>query len=325
MPIFTSRFSPEKSLVGTFLSPRSRETDDAESRKEKRQTDSASTFRASDRLEIAGRQQAETVQVRSSKQTTEVRARETGQQDARQLNLRRALREAGRLERTPSEVPTPLPVKSTDTPFNAPAAEENRDASESALPPRLEALVSRLSDLRIERALQAIQNENADAAETAGPEPLKALVEQVGRNDQQGPTAVGPQEEESAVLHPERIDRLVERLQAQVAAPEREIQEADLRRDLQTIASGLQADAAVGNQRNVAQPARKAEGSTQSENQNTIRENQTEIRSLQSNRRSLRQEAQRTEQAIRQLQNETSQLRNSGSAAVTTSIDILAQ
>jgi len=102
MPIFTSRFSPEKSLVGTFLSPRSRETDNAESRKEKRQTASASTSRASmakDRLEITGRQQTETVQARFSEQTTEIRARQTGQQDARQLNLRRALRETSSLAR----------------------------------------------------------------------------------------------------------------------------------------------------------------------------------------------------------------------------------
>ncbi|MDP6040073.1 MAG: hypothetical protein QGG64_16100, partial [Candidatus Latescibacteria bacterium] len=176
---------------------------------------------------------------------------------------------------------------------------------------------------------QAIQNENAEAAETAAPEPLGALIEQVGQNGRPqeailAVTLADPPEKQAPVIErPERIDQLVERLQAQASAPERETQEADLRRDLQTIASGLQADAAIESQRNVAQTARNAEAAIQHENQSSIRENQTEIHSLQASRRSLQQEAQRTDQAIRQLQNETSQLRNSGPA--TTSIDILAQ
>ena len=333
MPIFTSRFSPERSLVGAFLSPQSKVANDAESKNEKRQTDSASSSRSSqakDRLEITGRQQAETAQVRTSEQTVEVRARETGQKNTQQLSLRRAVREASvaitRTNLSPSaEEPTPS-VNATDDVSNAP---QNQDASESALPTRLEALVDRLGGLRIERALQAIQNENAQAAQTAGPEPLEALLDQVEQSEQPAvapPVAIELEQEAQAIDRPERINQLVEQLQKQApTAPERDVQEADLRRNLKTIATGLQADAAIESRRNIEQTAQNAEVSTQRQQQDTVRDNQTEIRSLQGSRRSLQQEVQKADQAIRQLQSETSRMQNNTPSAAGSGLDILAQ
>jgi len=142
------------------------------------------------------------------------------------------------------------------------------------------------------------------------------------------PSAIEPDPEGAtpALEQPQAINQIVERLQNQAPAPpEREEQKADLRRDLKTIATGLQTDAAIESRRNIAQTARNAEVATQHQQQDTIRDNQTEIRSMQVNRRSLQQEVQKADQAIRQLQSENSRLQNNTSSASGAGIDILAQ
>ena len=340
MPIFTSRFSPERSLIGTFLSPRSQETEDAESRATGRRTNSASTSRTppgEDRLDLTGAQQTErsVTRARTSDQTPETRTGESpeNRQVARQFGLQRALRETtqARASLQTSAEPTPIPAETEAAPpanTTLAIARENDEASQRVAPARLEALNNRLAEIRIDIARQAVQNENGLAAQNAAPERLQNLVAQTAETPLAAPAEDTDESPLSTTRNEGNAERLtdnVERRQQQpVAPPERGEQEADLRRDLQSIATGLRADAAMESQRAVEQTARATESAVQNEQRSTVRENQTEIRSLQASRRQLQQDTQRADQAIRQLQNENARLKN-GATAPTTTIDILAQ
>jgi len=106
--------------------------------------------------------------------------------------------------------------------------------------------------------------------------------------------------------------------------PAREDQQAELRKDLQTISSGLQADAVIENQRAVEETARGSEVAVEREQRQTVRANQTEVRNIQASKRQLNQEAQRADQAIRQLQSESARLKNSAPTSGT-ALNVLAQ
>jgi hypothetical protein len=350
MPIYTSRFSAERSLVGKFVTSRPPETEDAESREKTRRKDNAQS-RASqqapaDRLEISNRQQAKfaATLVRSSEQPAETRAENNvaDQQTTRQLALRKASQEAvvARSNLLSSTEENILPIRpsapeSAQSPSNTQQTtltQENFNALQSALTNRLDALVEQLSDIRTEQSVEANQQENTIAAQSAAPEPLVALAEATA--DVATPAATPITEDDVAVEVEAQLEAQIDQLRdtrlelistfVPPEPPAREEQQAELRSDLQTISSGLQADAAIENQRTVEETERNTEVAIEREQRDTVRSNEREISTLQTSRRRLDQEAQRTDQAIRQLQSETARLKN-GAPSSGTSVNILAQ
>lgn len=348
MPIFTSRFSSERSLVGNFVTSRTPEKEDAESREKTRSSNSA-TSRTSqqattDRLEITNRQQATsaTSLVRSSEQPAEARAenRVADQQITRQLTLRKASQEAvvarSNLRSFPEELPqAPSAVESIPGAPNTQRTtlvQENFTALQSALSNRLDALVDQLSDIRTVQSTQANRQENQDAAQSAAPEPLANLVQ---ATTEPVASTIGPITDDGTAVDvgaqlKASIDQLREQRLELVSnfeppePPAREDQQAELRKDLQTISSGLQADAVIENQRAVEETARGSEVAAEREQRQTVRANQTEVRNIQASKRQLNQEAQRADQAIRQLQSESARLKNSAPTSGT-ALNVLAQ
>ena len=350
MPIYTSRFSAERSLVGKFVTSRPPETENAESREKTRRKDSAQS-RASqqapaDRLDISNRQQpsfAATL-VRTSEQPAEVRAESNvaDQQTTRQLALHKASQETAvaRSNLLSSTKDNILPIRPSAT-HNVQSqpntqqttlTQENFNALQSALTNRLDVLVEQLSDIRTEQSVQANQQENTAAAQSAAPEQLAALAEATAKVV--APTTTPITEDEVVVEVEAEIEAQIDQLRDQrlelistfvpPEPPAREEQRAELRSDLQTISSGLQADAAIESQRTVEETVRNTEVATEREQRDTVRTNEQEVNNLQTSRRRLDQEVQRTDQAIRQLQSETSRLKN-GASSSGTSVNILAQ
>lgn len=326
MPIFTSRFSQEKSLIGTFLSTQSRKTDNAESRTENRNTNSASTQNAQqsqDRLELTGNQQT-TVAVAQSRATTQAiksRSETVAAQTAFRIDIG-ALRESLRI--IPSESPTQIQLSAglSET-VQADQASANQEAAQSTTPNRLETLVDQLENLRTDQA--SAQEENVvESTVTDVPEqteePANTQTTPVETNAETVPPS-GPVSQLNALVEKLSTQRNEQAVQAQ---PAREEQKAELQNSLKSISTGLQKDAAIENQRTAKETARNTEITAQRQQRTTIRDNQDEIRNLQTSQRSLEQEVQRTNQAIRQLQSENARLRNSNTESGTT-LDLLVQ
>ncbi len=197
MPIFTSRFSPERSLLGTFLSTQSqRETGSAERRgrsESGRETDRLETDRLeTDRLELSGRQTIQAGQARSAAESrTPNRPRGTSANRgpdegsgsppqnrpaedvgfAQQFRLRRAAQEASAVEGpqpppTRPQIPEPvLPAQGTASEFRLRIEQENQAAVQAAAPGRLENLLSGLAAFR--NLGEAIREEGGPAQANA--------------------------------------------------------------------------------------------------------------------------------------------------------------
>jgi hypothetical protein len=347
MPIFTSRFSSERSLVGSIATSRIQESKDAESKDKNRRTDSANSRTSqkatTDRLEITNNQQdAFAALFRSSEKTVDARADKSAAdaQVARQLTLRKASQETvvarSNLSSSPQELP--IGVSASNNTQSASIAQqttitkENFSALQSALTNRLDTLVKQLNNVRAQQSVRANAKENTTAAQNATPESLDALTQSVAQPTPSTPTSI--RDDEVAVDPTARLEARIEKLRDKKvelasafvppAPPKAEEQKAELRTNLQAISTGLQNDAAIEKQRNASETQRNADVVAKREQRQTIRENQSEISNLQVSRRQLDQEAQRTDQAIRQLQNETARLKN-GATSSGTALNILAQ
>ncbi len=351
MPIFISRFSPERSLIGSFLSTRSRQnvegTEASQQSRRRSQNTRTEAVRGTepDRLELSQAARLDAANAAQSSRTAETGTRPSAEvPDA-----------AGELQGAPTQG-NRIPGNLTIDP-NAAAVEfnnqrENRAAAQSATPGRLEALLNRLGGFEelqdqadpTQANLQlAIQRENLAAVQNAAPERLQDFLNSVddlaeAQNaagapaEGELPIADGSQQGgEAALENPETLENVEPQSALLQGAPvqplPRQIQEQELQRNLQTIASGLRNDAAIESRRNAAQTARNTQRASAQQQRQEVRKNQTQVRSLQADRRRLQQQAQRTDQAIRQLQNRSARLQNSNgsSAAPRTSIDLLAQ
>ncbi len=331
MPIFTSRFSQEKSLIGTFLLTQSRKTDDAESRTENRNTNSASTQNAQqsqDRLELTGNQQT-TVAVAQARATTQAiksRSETVSTQTAFRIDIG-ALRESLRI--IPSESPTQIQLSpDLSETVQTEQARSNQEAAENAIPDRLKTLVDQLETLRTDQA--SAQEENTvESTVTDVPEQTTEASEDSANTQPTDPVETNAETAPSSGPV-SQLNALVEQLSTQPqeqgvqAPPAREEQKAELQNSLKTISTGLQKDAAIENQRTAKETTRNTEITAQRQQRTAIRDNQGEIRNLQTSQRSLDQEVQRTNQAIRQLQSENARLRNTSTESGTT-LNLLVQ
>ncbi|MCZ6632887.1 MAG: hypothetical protein O7G87_05735 [bacterium] len=333
MPIFTSRFSPERSLLGTFLSTRSqRETE----KRQRTESDPQAQNRPQvDRLELSDRPGERTAEVRTTqvpetvnRETQDVQVRVSDSRSfAQQLRLRRAAQEAVEELQEP-DASTPPPEPTVTAPrsaaeFRLRIRQENQASVQSAAPDRLEGFLNGLT--AFQNISTAILEENRAASETAAPERLEALF---GTPINEAPTAEAvepPPETPVENTAVREANTLAVPLQLSSEPPSLNDQQEALREDLRTIANGLRTDAAIENRINVEQTAQTTARASRQQQRQEVQDNQNEIRSLQSSRRQVQQEIQQTDQAIRQLQNRNARLQNSQFSGSGSSLDILAQ
>ena len=347
MPIFTSRFSAERSLVGTFLSTRpQQDAEETSSRGNNRRAERVSNRPAQpqDRLELSDRQT--TLPSQNSTRSTRTGQAPEARLPAVQTDRQPASTETATVERPGAQSAADPPLAQASLQITEPFTQvesrfhilqENQDANQSTVPGRLEGLLERLEGLGTsDRPLQAIHRENQTASQNATPTRLEAFLEReeplnmaaVPEEDTLLTAALATELAVTEVMAAEEPNTPLREREAQALAvepPPREEQEEELRRDLQTITSGLNADAAQQSRRNVEQTVRNNARVAEQQIRSDLQDNRAEIRSLQTNRRQLQQESQRTDHAIRQLQNQNARIQNSGTTSSGSSLDILVQ
>ncbi len=342
MPIFISPFSPERSLVGNFLSTRSQKNsgDSEPASAQKRQANTPKTEAArgldqpQDRLDLSQPQTASapeetrTGNPTGTDSTSRVPGTETSRTTqtsenstpAQQTRTAEAGNTSARASEPKEKSSNPLFLRldqnlssnasgrttsgiSSAGNFLASLQQENRDAARSAISTRLDALVSRLEQNR-----QAEETRAEEEIQIQATEPETAAPETATREASEPKTS------------PQQVQQTIEPLP-------REIQEQELQRNLQSISSGLQADAATESRRTAEAIGQKTQQATAQNQTEQIQENRTEVQSLQGERRQLQQDIQEKDQAIRQIQNQIARLQSSGSQTRNSGsqLDILAQ
>lgn len=350
MPIFVSRFSPERSLIGSFFASGSRRNETPERAASRTQTSAASSGNSpqgADRVELtrAGRSQDLTSQVsaeesstRSAPVTVTERSPDAVPESPSASIGSLTLLDQLRLRRngaTPLQVnPDVQPTEAVENPVDSPTPPDTVGVGNrlGPLAERLRALTDELVANRnaaptpqpdpavVDDLIAENQSANAAAAEESLDNLIVALqAEGTAVNGTEGPSAPEPAIDTQAIA--EAITHQEETVVT------RETQEQTLRADLQTIASGLRSDAAIETRQNVEATARNAEAGSQVRSRREVQQNQREIQSMQAGRRSAQQEVRNADQAIRQLQSRNTRIQTESSrpASPGTSLDVLAQ
>jgi len=333
MPIFISKFSPDRAAAGNFLFARppekAEEAQETAGRKKKERVTPApaderrpdQATRGEDRLDLrATERTAEEKEAAAPRQQDTATAAPVADPLTRGLrSLMRGLRDTFRPEaRTlAAETQAREPVLSTEP-------EATRLAVPASTPPAV-------GNLRV--AVEAAEEQNEEAVRSVVPERLEALAEfvqsRVAEPDEspadgvaaepleqaeEAPLAAAPVEGQAlAAQLPEPAPQGISALAAPPPdLPPREDQEQRLQKDVQTIASGLRNDAAIESQINSEKTSRGIEEAAERSQRGEMRDNQAEILSLQAERRQLQQDLQQRDQAIRQLQGRNSRLQARG-------------
>ncbi|OGG46145.1 MAG: hypothetical protein A3F84_06265 [Candidatus Handelsmanbacteria bacterium RIFCSPLOWO2_12_FULL_64_10] len=206
--------------------------------------------------------------------------------------------------------------------------DSNREAVEGADRADLRGVAQRLRGL-LRGAGQREETEAGDEAarrtgREEGPATRVALTTEAGT----GSDAQGTEQRRRA-REGRNSDRAGEE-RGGAALPPADAQREAAREAAREVGRGLQRDAGIQNSRNAEQSARSAARVTENGQRQGVRESQTQARSLQAERRRLEQEIRQTEQQIRQLQGRggagsAAAAKAASALAVGSSVDILAQ
>jgi hypothetical protein len=350
MPIFVSRFSSERSLIGSFTASSSRRNGTTERGTSATQTSAASssTSQSANRFErtrgltspvaTSRNGSAQSGSARSASATNPESPASSGAFEGSSNVGSLTLLDQLRLRSNNTNPVQDTPSDSTTSPAASPPhssvrSPEGSESSLGALAARLRALTAELSASRAggptsqpdPEAFDNLISENQSANAAADEENLRILIEALkddGTATQA--TAPPPVKTEPALDVAAIATAITERAEA---APSRESQQQTLREGLSTIASGLRADAAIETRQNVEASARSASASADIQARQEMQQNQRDIHSLQSERRSAQQEARNADKAIRQLQIRSNrvQAESTKPANPGTSLDVLAQ
>ena len=341
MQIFVSRFSPERSLIGSFVGPGSRRNETPERTASATQTSAASsgTPQSADRVrltrDLTSRVSPENSPARSASVTVSERSAPADASVSSdtvsfltlldQLRLRR--NGANRIQDAPSNSPLDTVEDTADSPRPAPSAV----GAESPLAERLRALTQELAANRNEAqaarpdpvVVESLVAENQTANAAAAEENLDNLLAALQEEGRAEPVAALV-ESESAVDTQAIAEAITQQAETVVS---RNTQEQTLRDGIQSIATGLRSDAAIESRQNVAASTRNADAASQVRSRHEVQQNQRNIQSLQADRRSAQQEARSADQAVRQLQSRNNRAQAETSAPVNpgTSLDVIAQ
>lgn len=317
MPIFVSRFSPERSLLGNFFTSRTPATEASEEPENGRAT--VRNTNSAQGLDRAPSQQNRTTTeaARSAPEPT-APERDASSQDIGtdsitlldQLRLRRSATSLVREDGGSAEPVQDPPSADVAQGNVGPLAELLTALVEEITaddPQEVETTADTPTDL-----VESVSVENQQANEAAATERLEVLIDALRTGEAADAGAAAFQPPPTPAAPP--------------ALETREEQERTLREDLQTIATGLRQDAAIEGQRAAEQTARTAAAATDRNQQTEVRENQREIQSLQTDRRQAQQDAQRADQAIRQLQTRNNRIQSSASQPnAGNALDLLAE
>ncbi|HAA75804.1 TPA: hypothetical protein DCE37_11880 [Candidatus Latescibacteria bacterium] len=349
MPIFVSRFSPERSLIGSFVALGSRRNETPERSATETPTSAASSGTSPQGADLAELARA----LRSPDLTTQVPTQDSSTRSASvtvsdpsaevsteststsigSLTLldQLRLRASSPIQDSPVDEPAPAVENPVDSPTPPPSVGvENRLGP---LAERLRALTDELTANRSAEApaieapaadvvsQQATENQSANAA--AAEENLDNLIIALQEEGAAEAPAAGADPEPT--IDAEAIATAIAQQEATLVS--RDTQEQRLREGLQTIAAGLQADAAIQSRQNVDQTTRNAEAASEVKSRREVQQNQREIQSLQGDRRAAQQDLRSADRAIRQLQSRNIQIQSDSAQTANpgTSLDVLAQ
>lgn len=342
MPIFLSRFSPERSLLGNFIAPGSQPKETPERAASETQTSAASSgnsIQDADRVELTRDLASPVSTEASSTRSVSVTVSEqsapadTSENPAAkgsltllgQLLLRR--NGATPIQETPSNHPSDTLEDSDNSISQAPLAV----GAESPLADRLRALTQELASNRTEAPIaqsdpglvEDLAAENLSANAAAAEENLDNLITALQEEGAEEPVAAVVESE--PVIDTEAITEAITQQDDTVVS--RDTQEQTLRDGLQSIATGLRSDAAIESRQNVEATARNADAASAVRSRREVQQNQRDIQALQADRRSAQQEVRNADQAIRQLQSRNNRAQSETLQPVNpgTSLDVIAQ
>ncbi|MSS72691.1 MAG: hypothetical protein EXS64_14550 [Candidatus Latescibacteria bacterium] len=310
MPIFVSRFSPDRGLVGLMQSLRVR------GNVEEQTTQAASPEEDVRRAEQAAQEKTQAAQESSSFRTDQsggnAQAGEAQGQSA--VDGRDGLSAVGN-----TGLALTLDISGTE--------EANRISNQQAAESTDQADVGGIAQ-QLQDQIESQGTEDVDgAALSADPEAQPAPVAEEQGGAEQTVDAQGAEQDGTA--REGQVDQAAE--EEQKAVPPAEVQREQVRSAAREIGSGLRRDAEIQNSRNVEETSRNVAHTTEGSKRQEVRQSQAEARNLQAERRQLQQEVRRTEQQIRQLQGRASGAGGAAAAkAVNTvlsgsSVNILAQ
>ena len=339
MPIFVSRFSPERSLIGSFVAPGSCRNETPErsaSETQVSEASSGSTSQGADRVELTRGGRSPDLASPVSTETASTRSAPAAVSDpSTESTIESTSSSIGSLTlldqlRLRSTSNTPLQNDPVDSPEPPPSVGvENRLGP---LAERLRALTQELTANRVDAPAEPpvsapfddLISENQTANNAAAVENLDNLIVALQAESDTG--AFEPFEDAPVpAIDTQAISEAIVQQDEEVVA--RGAQEQTLREGLQTIASGLRADAAIETRQNVEATARNTQAAARVQGRREVQQNQRDIQSLQSERRSAQQELRSADQAIRQLQSRNTQIQSGSNQQATpgTSLDIVAQ
>lgn len=346
MPIFVSRFSPERSLIGSFVAAGSRRNETPERSATVKPTSAASsgtTPQGADRA-ISSRDLSSQVPTSKSSSTrsaavsisdpsAEVATESTSSSvgSLTLLDQLRSRRDSAIPKQNPVEEPPPAVENPVDSPTPPPSVGvENRLGP---LAQRLRTLTNELAASRTETPTAApdpavvedLVAENQTANSAAAEENLESLISALQDEGTPAEVLAEPEVAEEPTIDVQSVaNAIAERAESEVS---RDTQEQTLREGLQSIATGLRSDAAIESRQNVEASARNAEAASQVRSRREVQQNQREIQSLQGERRAAQQEARSADQQIRQLQSQNTRIQSNSAQQANpgTSLDVLAQ
>jgi hypothetical protein len=287
MPIFVSRFSPDRGLVGLMQSLRARGN-----------TEEETTQGDVQRAEQAAQAAQESSSSRTDQSGAGAQAGEAQGQSA--VDGRDGLSAVGN-----TGLALTLDISGTEEANRI----SNQQAAESTDQGDVGAVAQQLAD-QLEN--QEAGAEDADVAALATAEPTPATEE---GGAAQVVEAQGTEQDGQA--REGQVDPATED-PGKKAIPPAEVQRERVRSAAREIGSGLRRDAEIQNDINVEETSRNAARAVENSERQQARQSQEAARNLQAERRQLQAEVRRTEQQIRQLQG-----RASGSAAATKAANTL--
>jgi hypothetical protein len=339
MPIFVSRFSPERSLIGSFVAPGSRRNETPERTATVQPTSAASsgtTPQGADRVELT-RVSTETASTRSAPAISDPSAEvstESTSSSVGSLTLLDQLRLRANSATPTQDSPADQPAVENPVDSPAPPSSVGVENRLGPLAERLRALTDELAASRTEAPAAAtnpvvvddLVAENQSANSSAAEESLDSLITALQDEGTAVAVAAEPPVAEEPTIDVQAVAAAIAEHREETVAS-RDTQDQTLREGLQSIATGLRADAAIESRQNVQETARNAEAASQVRSRREVQSNQREIQALQGDRRSAQQELRNADQSIRQLQSRNNRVQSESTQQANpgTSLDVLAQ
>ena len=308
MPIFISRFSPDRGLVGLQRSLRVVVKAEAQTKQADSQQDNAQRA-ASRQGDVQVEQATQAAQTPPLQADQDVAAAQAGGAEGQQaVDGRDGLAAVGN-----TGLALTLDISQAE------AQASNQEAAASAAQGDVGAVAQQLQGQLADSGTGAVSGQtDGAAADTAPPEQPPPVTENQGEAVQTV-DAQGAEQKDQA-REGQAVDQGKE-VQAPAALPPAEAQREQVRAASREIGSGLSQDAKIQSNLDAKESSRNASRAVERNQSQEARQSQEEARNLQAERRKLQDEVRQTEQRIRQLQGRSS---GAGGVSAKTANDLMA-